>query len=202
MSKPLISYNENMTHTIAGLGNPGPEYENTRHNTGRIFALFFAKYANAKDFSFNKKLNADTAEGAIGREKFLIILPDTYMNKSGNAIKPLVTSAKKAKNLIVVHDDLDIPFGKFKISFGKNSGGHKGVESVMRAIKTKHFTRVRVGISPKKKPSGEKNVEKLILGRFTPAETAELKKLSKKINQALEITIKEGCQKAASQINS
>lgn len=200
--KTLILYNQTMPYIIAGLGNPGKEYENTRHNTGRIFALFFAKYADAGDFTFNKKLNADTAEGAIGREKFLIVLPDTYMNKSGNAIKPIVTSAKKAKDLIVIHDDLDIPFGRFKISFGKNSGGHKGVESVMRAIKTKDFVRIRVGISPKKKPSGEKNVEKLILGKFTPAETAELKKLSKKINQTLEIAVKDGYQKASSQINS
>ncbi|MBI5045453.1 MAG: aminoacyl-tRNA hydrolase [Candidatus Niyogibacteria bacterium] len=189
-----------MAHIIVGLGNPGKEYENTRHNTGRIFALFFAKYAEAENFVFNKKLNAETAEGAISKEKFLIALPNTYMNKSGSAIKPLVTSVKKAKDLIVIHDDLDIPSGRFKISFGKNSGGHKGVESIMRAIKTKDFTRIRVGISPKKKPSGEKNVEKLILGKFTPAETAELKKLAKKINAAIESLIARGFQITVSQL--
>ena len=191
-----------MTHIIAGLGNPDQEYENTRHNTGRIFAMFFAKYADAEDFIFNKKLNADVSNGAIDRQKFSIVLPDTFMNKSGNAVRPLITSAKKAKDLIVIHDDLDIPFGKVKISFGKNSGGHKGVESIMRALKTKEFVRLRVGIAPKKKIAGERGVEKLILGKFTPSETSALKKLSKKINQALETIIKENYQKASSQINA
>ena len=69
------------------------------------------------------------------------------MNKSGNALKNIITSAKKAESLVVVHDDIDLPLGKIKISFGKSSGGHKGVESVIKAVKTINFTRVRIGIS-------------------------------------------------------
>ena len=97
------------------------------------------------------------------------------MNKSGLAVKPIITSKKKAEALIVIHDDLDLPIGKFKISFNKSSGGHRGVESIIKAIKTEAFTRVRIGISPAtpsgklKKPKGEKDVGDFILGEFKKA---------------------------------
>ncbi|KKU58965.1 MAG: Peptidyl-tRNA hydrolase [Parcubacteria group bacterium GW2011_GWA2_47_12] len=170
-------------YTIVGLGNPGQKYEQTRHNAGRMAVLAL------KDVSAR------------------IITPDTFMNKSGEAVKPLIKSAKQAEKIIVIHDDLDVPFGTFKISFNKSSGGHKGVESIIRAVKTQAFTRIRMGISPTtasgklKKPKGEEDVERHILGKFKPAELAVLQKLHKKINEAVVCLITEGREKAMSKFN-
>jgi len=194
-----------MSYVIIGLGNPGVKYENTRHNAGRIIVQIFAGKNESDGFSFNKRLNADTAKIIIGGKKTItVLLPDTYMNKSGSSIKPLITSAKKASKLIVVHDDLDIPIGKYKLSFGKNSGGNKGVESIIRSIKTKNFIRVRIGIAPIttsgkiKKPKGEKAVEKFILGNFTSSEMSKIKSLSDNIGNIIVSIVLNGYEKAVS----
>jgi PTH1 family peptidyl-tRNA hydrolase len=129
------------------------------------------------------------------------------MNKSGLSLKPIIVSKKKAENLIVIYDDLDMPLGKIKISFGRGSGGHKGVESIARSIKTKEFIRIRVGIAPAtpsgkiKKPKGEEKIIDFILGGFKKKETEMLKKVFKKVNEALEVIIKEGRQKAMNEFN-
>ncbi|KKS16044.1 MAG: Peptidyl-tRNA hydrolase [Parcubacteria group bacterium GW2011_GWB1_41_6] len=115
---------------IAGLGNPGKEYEETRHNAGRLVLEEFRQKNKLADWSFDKKLNALISPGIIKKNKVLLVWPETFMNKSGLALKKIIVSKKKAADLIIVHDDLDLPLGKFKISFGKNSGGHKGVESI------------------------------------------------------------------------
>lgn len=168
---------------IVGLGNPGEKYVDTRHNAGRA-AVSGIEIKGAK-----------------------IITPDTFMNKSGEAVKPFVKNKKQAEKLIVVHDDLDLPFCSFKISFNKSSGGHKGVQSIMDAVKTEAFTRIRIGISPAtpsgklKKPSGEENVERHILGKFKPAELAALKKLHKKIAEAIQMIVSESREKAMSEFN-
>ena len=193
-------------HYIVGLGNPGEEYELTRHNAGRIAVLNFIKKEGIEEPEFDKKLNALVSEGKIGKEKFQIILPETFMNKSGNALKNLITSAKKTESLIVVHDDIDLPLGKIKISFAKNSGGHKGVESVIKAVKTINFTRLRIGISLTnakgmvKKPSGDKFLD-YIVGKFKPAELAEMKKAAKKSAEALAVIVADGTEKAMSEFN-
>lgn len=193
-----------MTYVLTGLGNPGKEYENTRHNTGRMVLDAFIKEFGADDWEYDKKLNAQKSAGKIGSKKFTLILPETFMNKSGNSLKSVITSKKKAETLVVVHDDIDIPFGKIKLSFGKNSGGHRGVESVMRAVKTKNFIRLRIGISPStpkgkiKKPTGEEKIEKLILSKFTPQQLKDLKKIYKRTNIILETLISDGYQKAVS----
>lgn len=179
--------------TIVGLGNPGEKYEHTRHNAGRD-AVHALKEVNAK-----------------------LITPDTFMNTSGDAVKSLVSSrggsasggknAKQAEQLVVIHDDLDLPFGTFKISFNKSAGGHRGVASIIKAVKTQAFVRIRIGISPTtpsgklKKPKGEEAVEKHILGKFKPTEFSELKKLYKKINEAIICLITEGRESAMSEYN-
>ena len=191
---------------IVGLGNPGEEYEMTRHNAGRMAVLEFIKKEKIDQPEFDKKLKALVAKGEIGKSKFQIILPETFMNKSGDSLKPLALSAKKAENLIVVHDDIDLPLGKVKISFGKNSGGHKGVESVIKAVKTINFTRVRIGISPTsakgvvKKPSGDKFLD-YIVGKFKPVEMAEIKKAAKKAAEALKVIVSDGTEKAMGEFN-
>lgn len=178
----------------------------TRHNAGRVAVLEFIKKERVEEPEFDKKLNALVSEDKIGKEKFQIILPETFMNKSGNALKNIITSAKKAESLIVVHDDVDLPLGKIKISFGKSSGGHKGVESVIKAVKTINFTRVRIGISSAnakgavKKPSGEKFLD-YIIGKFKPAELAEMKKTAKKTANAIETIVTKGTEKAMSEFN-
>ena len=128
------------------------------------------------------------------------------MNKSGLSVKPLVTSKKKAEKLIVAHDDVDLAIGKFKISVGKGSGGHRGVESIMKNIKTKDFIRIRVGVSPAtptgklKKPNGDKMLD-FIIGDFKPKEVDALKKVSKKIASAMETILTSGIGRAMSEFN-
>ena len=191
---------------IVGLGNPREEYEMTRHNAGRMAVLEFIKKEGIDQPEFDKKLKALVAKGEIGGEKIQIILPETFMNKSGDSLKSLALSAKKAENLVVVHDDIDLPLGKVKISFGKNSGGHKGVESVIKAVKTINFTRVRIGISSTnakgvvKKPSGDKFLD-YIVGKLKPAELAEMKKSAKKTAEALSVIISDGTEKAMGEFN-
>jgi peptidyl-tRNA hydrolase, PTH1 family len=192
---------------IVGLGNPGEEYKKTRHNTGRIILDIIRKKIDAYDFEFNKKINALVSEGKIGKEKVMLIEPETFMNKSGLSLKSLIASKKKAGDLVVIYDDLDLPIGKMKISFNRGTGGHRGLESVAKQIKTLEFVRFRVGISPKtpsgktKKPSGEQAVEKHILGAFKDPEMLELKKIGKHATEALEVFVEEGVEMAMTRFN-
>ena len=176
---------------VIGLGNPGTEYENTRHNTGRIMVGFI-----------EKKLGQEQI-----KHKIKFILPDTFMNNSGKAVAPLVKTKKDLENLIVIYDDIDLPLGKIKISFNKSSGGHNGLNSVIKALKSQEFLRIRIGISPAtpsgkiKKPKGEKAVLNFLLGEFKKPELETLKKLSKKVAEAVEIIFTESKEKAMSLYN-
>jgi len=190
VGKKNLCYNKFMFYLI-GLGNPGKEYENTRHNTGRMVVEAFCRAQKFDDFGEDKKTQSLKTEGKISKEKITCLLPETFMNKSGSALKKIITSKKGAGKMIVVHDDVDLALGKFKVSFGKGSAGHKGVESVMRAVKTKDFCRVRIGISPStpkgslKKPKGEKMMD-FIVGKFKPAEEKILQKTIKGIVPEIE----------------
>jgi PTH1 family peptidyl-tRNA hydrolase len=191
-----------MAIVIAGLGNPGKEYEKTRHNAGRSAVELLAKQEGFDDFVFNKTSNALVAKGAVGGENATLVLPETMMNLSGKAVAALVKSPKAAKNLLVVHDDLDLPLGTIKMVFGRGSGGHKGVESIMRAVKTKDFARIRIGISAAgkknqaKKVHGEEKVIKMVIGRWKPAEEAAVKKVLKKAAEAMRLFASEGIESA------
>ena len=198
-----------MSYIIVGLGNPGEEYTETRHNTGRMLVEWFGKSVDAEWRSTGKALatTAQVSKVKVGKSSVTLVLPDTFMNNSGKSVKSLVTSIKSAEKLMVIYDDLDLPFGKTKISFNKSSGGHKGVESIIKSIKTEKFARIRVGISPTtptgkiKKPNSEEAVTKIILGKFKPDELTALKKLSKKVNLALETFISSGLEKAMTGFN-
>jgi PTH1 family peptidyl-tRNA hydrolase len=197
-----------INYTIVGLGNPGEEYVGTRHNLGRIILDAFVKTLNFKDWQEDKKLKALKIEGKVGKNKALFLKPETFMNKSGDSVKAVIKSKKNAETLIVVHDDLDLPLGKIKISFAKSSGGHKGVESIMRAIKTEDFIRLRIGISGEtasgkiKKPQGEEKVIDAILGEFKKSETDDLKKIIKKAVKSLDLIIEYGWEKGASLVGT
>jgi len=132
-----------MAHIFVGLGNPGQEYEATRHNAGRILVENFGK-AHDAEWKEDKKLSAKVAKIKVGKSQVVLILPETFMNNSGKAVKPLITSIKSAEKLMVVYDDLDLPFESAKISFNKSSGGHKGVESIIKAVKTEKSARMRI----------------------------------------------------------
>lgn len=195
-------------YIIVGLGNPGEEYVETRHNVGRMVLDAFVKTHELSDFEFDKKLNALVTDGKFGKNKVTLIKPETFMNKSGDSVRSLIKSKKAAETLVVIHDDLDIPLGKMKVSFNKSSGGHRGVESIMKAIKTEEFIRIRIGISAEtasgkiKKPQGEEKVIKAILGDFKKDEMPELKKMIKKSVLALEKVIADGWSVAASQLGN
>jgi len=196
-----------MIYTIAGLGNPGVEYEKTRHNTGRIILENIRSARKLPEWEKDKKTNALTLQEAAGENKIAYVMPETFMNKSGTSVSKFIKNAKQAERLVVVYDDLDLPIGTFKISFDRGSGGHRGVGSIIKSLRTKAFMRIRVGISPStpagklKKPKGEDAVLKFIMKPFTPNEEKTLKKLSKKIDEAIQLFIKEGRGKAMNTFN-
>src|SRR3989344_126348 len=165
--------------TLVGLGNPGAEYEGTRHNIGRDMAAYAANRFDFGKLEESKKYLGISAKGSIEGETALILLPETFMNKSGKVVGAL---APKPKDLIVIHDDADLELGTVKVSFAKNSAGHKGVESIMRALKTKEFWRIRIGIQPRPATGKKRRVpaEKLVLQKFSPAERLIVKKIEKK----------------------
>ena len=193
-----------MSIVIVGLGNLGKEYEKTRHNAGRNAVQLVAKQEGFDEFVFNKKANALVARGALG----VLVLPETMMNLSGKAVTQFVKSPKDAKNLLVLHDDLDLPLGTIKMVFARGSGGHKGVESVLRAIKTKDFARIRMGISAvgkknqAKKVHGDEKVIKQVIGKWKPSEEATFKKVLKKVAEAVHLYATSGIEVATQFANT
>src|SRR3989344_7652530 len=195
-----------MRYTVAGLGNPGNEYEGTRHNTGRSIVLACTTLWRLPDFSLDKKTKALQTSGKVGKTAIDLVLPETYMNKSGSSLGSVIKTKKAAETLVIVHDELDLPLGRFKISFGKNAGGHKGVESVIKAVKTKNFIRIRVGISPStpsgklKKPHGE-DISDFVIAKFRKPEEEVFKKVARKLCESLEMIFADGKEKAMGKFN-
>lgn len=197
-----------MAWVIVGLGNPGEEYDSTRHNCGRMAVEFFAATAGLNGFKSDNAKKTTVGGGMVGKTAVALVLPDTFMNKSGYAVSKFVKNQKAAERLVVVHDDLDLPLGRIKISFDRGSGGHKGLESIIRALKTQKFTRVRVGVSPStatgnlRKPEGKKVVNNFILTKFRSHELSALKPVFKRVAHALETIVREGRERAMNTFNS
>ncbi len=196
-------------YVVVGLGNPGDEYKNTRHNIGRLAVIGFATEKGFPEWESDKKSNALVTEATVTstenrrkKESVVLILPETFMNKSGTTVKHFVGSPKKAESLIVVHDDMDLPRGVIKISFGRGAGGHHGVESVIRAVKTKNFTRVRIGVSDLaskgmvKKPKGDKKILDFLVKEMEKGDLASFSKIVKVVSEALTIMLLEGRARA------
>lgn len=197
---------------IIGLGNPGEEYKGTRHNLGRDLLSAAAEKLGFGEFKEDKTLRALIAKGKIGKSAALAVLPQTFMNNSGQTVKKIQDSRLadgqarfkiKAEDVVIIHDDLDLPLGALKISQGKSAGGHRGVASVLKALKSKDAPRIRVGISPKKSASWRtaKRVNDFILKKFTPSELKTLSKLKKQLPEILEVIASESPQKAMSLYN-
>lgn len=192
---------------VVGLGNPGTEYENTRHNTGFIMLDFIlGKKADWKESGGKTKglFHKDT----IGGKPVEFLKPMTFMNNSGNAVLCAKDYYKTPlKDIVVIYDDVDLPIGKMKISFDRGSGGHNGLESIIKKLKSREFLRIRIGTAPTtpsgkiRKPKGEEAMLKFLLGKYKESELAELKKLSKKVAEAVEVALTEGKEKAMSLYN-
>lgn len=197
-----------MNYLVVGLGNPGEQYEDTRHNTGRMFVDFVRETEDFSEWENEKKAVAQISKGKLGKHAVFLVQPDTFMNKSGSAVAFLSRTKKvKPEQVVVVYDDIDLPLGSMKISFDRGSGGHRGLESVIKQLKTREFVRIRIGVSgatPKgktKKPQGEEKVMKHLLGAFKKDELTALKKIFKKAHEGLGVLIEEGRPKAMSQYN-
>ena len=151
----LICLNVNMILVI-GLGNPGEKYKKTRHNLGRLVVSTWQFIIGFPDFRLEKKSNALISKGTFEQKRIILTLPETFMNNSGKSVKMLTKSYKlKPNNLIIVHDDIDLPLGTIRISIDRGAAGHKGVESIIKELGTKNFIRVRIGICPQDfKPKG------------------------------------------------
>lgn len=192
-----------MSYVIVGLGNPGEEYENSRHNAGRMVVELLAKKLEAGEWKLDQKLNALKTT----TQKATLLLPQGFMNNSGASLKALVTNEKKAEQLVVVHDDIDLPLGRIKFSFNRSAGGHRGVESIIKNIKTEKFLRLRLGVCPAtpsgklKKPTGEQEVVDFILNKFKGKEEAEFKKVEKRAAEALVAVLEKGKDQAMNIFN-
>ncbi|MCP6726834.1 MAG: aminoacyl-tRNA hydrolase [Patescibacteria group bacterium] len=161
---------------IIGLGNPGTQYNRTRHNAGFAAIDAIAKANGFGEFKLSKKHNSLISEGIINDNKVLLAKPQNFMNNSGSPIKSLI---KQDKNFTVIHDDIDIPLGKIKTAEDSSSAGHKGVQDIIQALGTKDFNRIRIGIQPKQgKPD---NTEEFVLQKFTEEEQKLLNKTIKEI---------------------
>jgi peptidyl-tRNA hydrolase, PTH1 family len=161
------------TILIAGLGNPGKEYAKTRHNSGFMFVDYFLeKYCG--DFGFSeweekKKLKSAISVGKFAGKKIILAKPQTFMNLSGEAVKALIKYYKiELSDLFVVHDEIDLILGKYKLSTDSSSAGHKGAQNIIDALGTKNFTRLRIGVNNRE----DKKIatEKYVLGKFLPSE--------------------------------
>lgn len=188
---------------IVGLGNPGKKYEKTRHNVGFRAVDGFQKKNNFSAFKLSKKSLAEISKGALGDEKVILAKPQTFMNNSGRAVKLLTRNYElKAKSLFIVHDDIDLPFGKIRISVGRSSAGHKGVESIIKELKTKDFVRFRIGIqSATNDKRQETRTEKFVLEKFSKDEEKISGGTIKEAVEAIEMAIREGAEKAMMKFN-
>lgn len=185
---------------IVGLGNPGAEYEKTRHNTGFIIAEEIRRAYDLPQWQMKPKFFAETSEGKIGQAKVILARPQTMMNNSGKAVYALAKFLKiKPEEILIIHDDADLPSGIAKISKNKSAGGHRGVDSVIRALKTQNFSRLRVGIQPSLKK--HQDAMKLILGKYKPTEEKILKKIIKKTVLVIKTAVSESLDKAMSEFN-
>lgn len=176
---------------IFGLGNPGKEYELSRHNIGRSALFWIHNKYNFQEWEEKNKHNVKISKGTIDGKSVTLILSSEFMNKSGVIAKQFINNLQKSKKFIVIHDDIDMGLGSVKILFNRGAGGHNGVLSINKSIKTKAYFRIKIGISPKKKSGiinrviGEKEVIDFVIGKFTKKEKEVLNNLYPLIEKAI-----------------
>lgn len=192
---------------IVGLGNPGKKYSNTRHNIGWQVLDSVREQSGLPALVHEKQNSAEVTSGAINNEPVTLIYPDTFMNNSGAAVVKFVGKGE-ADQLIVVHDDVDLPFGEVKVGKGRGDGGNNGVKSIISKLGSKDFVRVRIGIAPKsfwtgktKRPASGGPLERFVLKPFTKSEQAKLPEVIERARQATELIISKGPERAMNACN-
>ena len=190
MAEPLL---------VVGLGNPGPQYAKTRHNVGFMVANLLAGRMGAA-FKVHKKSGAEIVTGRLGHRPVVLAKPRTYMNESGRQVGPLAKFySVSPADLIVIHDELDIDFGQIRLKLGGGEGGHNGLRSVVNALGTKDFQRVRIGIG---RPPGRKDPASFVLENFSAAERPEVPTLCEMAADACELLIESGLEPAQNQVHA
>ena len=202
----FFMYNTDMFYIVA-LGNPGEKYANTRHNVGWMAMDHCLEKLCLPNLVESSQFSGHTCHGMIVGEEVIVLCPTTFMNNSGSAVEKLVPKDEVEK-LVVVHDDIDLPFGEVKIGKGRGAGGNKGVQSIMDKLGSKDFVRVRIGIAPKsfwtgkvKRPEGGGPLERFVLKPFSSTEKKQLPEVFDKARVALEVIVGEGVEAAMNKCN-
>ncbi len=184
---------------IVGLGNPGKEYDGTRHNIGWDAVSAVAEDVEASAFSKKAAYNAEISEGMIGTQKVAFMHPLTFMNLSGNAVQTFKSFFKlKNEDILIVQDEMDFPVGTFKFSTGSGPAGHNGILSIQQSLGTRDIARLRIGVD---KPEARTAREDYVLGKFSAADKKKLKTQTKKINQAIQDWVTQGLTKTMNSWN-
>ena len=183
---------------IAGLGNPEKKYFQTRHNIG---FMVVDRLAQQNALKFGKpRFDSEYVSTVFKQDKLFFVKPQSYMNKSGFPIQKLASYFKiDISNIIVVHDDIDLPFGRLRISKDRGHGGHNGIKSIIEALGTKDFTRIRIGIA---NPERQNSVTGHVLGDFSKEENKSIAKLIEKAADASMSVIKDGALATMNSYNS
>lgn len=183
---------------LAGLGNPGQKYSSTRHNIG-----FWVLDLLAREHGVLLKKGRHSAETGrldIADQKVILVKPLTYMNNSGQSVAPLMRYHRAAiEDLVVMHDDLDLPLGTMKFALGSSSGGHHGVESLIQHLQSKDFVRLRLGIG---RPAGSQDVVDFVLSAFLQAEQAVADDMVLRAGKAVLYYLNHGLTEAMQEFNS
>ena len=185
-------------YLVSGLGNPGGKYARTRHNIG-----FMVVDELSRRFSISlskKRFNAEFGKTRISGESLVLAKPQSFMNLSGPPLQQLSAYFKvKSQDIIVIHDDLDLPFGRIRIVKDRGHGGHNGIRSITQALGTRDYIRVRAGVG---RPRGEKGVTSHVLGRFSSSEEPLLNELIEAGADACVTILKRGVQAAMNSFNT
>lgn len=190
MAEPLL---------VVGLGNPGPRYETTRHNVGFLVADILAERIGS-GFKVHKKSGAEVTTGRLGGRSVVLAKPRTYMNESGRHVGPLANFySVSPADVIVVHDELDIDFGRIRLKFGGGEGGHNGLRSIASALGTKDFQRVRIGVG---RPPGRQDPAAFVLENFNSRERPELGLLLENAADATELLLQHGVEAAQNTVHA
>lgn len=191
---------------IVALGNPGEEYTGTRHNIGWAAADALVAEFGLTSPVPSSKYQGLYSYGSIGGGEVNLLYPTTFMNNSGVAVKKLVP-VRELSQLIVLHDDVDLPLGEIKISTSRGAGGHNGVKSIIAELGSNEFLRIRIGVAQKsfftgkvKRPTGEK-LPRFVLAKFTRSEEKVVQEIDKLVAEAVLLIIKEGSSMAMNKIN-
>ena len=182
---------------VVGLGNPGATYTRNRHNIGFIAVEALARSLNA---SWQQKPKLELAETRVGTGKITLMKPLTFMNASGEAVVPFARFHKlEPAQILVIHDDLDLPFGRVRVRTGGSSGGQNGLKSITERLGTDGFVRLKLGIS---RPPAQWSVINWVLSNFQPEESAMLEEILKIAVDAAGVIVRDGVQEAQNRFNS